>query len=52
MPLTRPDNARIFRSPHTPTEPLALANAWDVAGARVIEAAGASAIATTSAGVA
>ncbi|MEV5988820.1 isocitrate lyase/phosphoenolpyruvate mutase family protein [Streptomyces sp. NPDC052051] len=45
-------NARLFRSLHTPAEPLALANAWDVASARVIEAAGAPAIATTSAGVA
>lgn len=52
MTTTQPDNARVFRSLHTPTEPLALANAWDVASARVIEAAGASAIATTSAGVA
>ncbi|MGD6755858.1 isocitrate lyase/PEP mutase family protein [Streptomyces sp. BH105] len=41
-----------FRSLHTPARPLALANAWDVASARVIEAAGAPAIATTSAGVA
>ncbi|MFZ3566678.1 isocitrate lyase/PEP mutase family protein [Streptomyces sp. BH097] len=42
----------VFRSLHTPARPLALANAWDVASARVIEAAGAPAIATTSAGVA
>lgn len=52
MTITQPDNARLFRSLHTPAEPLALANAWDVASARVIEAAGAPAIATTSAGVA
>ncbi|MFJ1625680.1 isocitrate lyase/phosphoenolpyruvate mutase family protein [Streptomyces sp. NPDC088190] len=52
MPTTQLDQARLFRSLHTPTAPLALANAWDVASARVIEAAGASAIATTSAGVA
>ncbi|OIJ87896.1 isocitrate lyase/PEP mutase family protein [Streptomyces colonosanans] len=45
-------NARLFRSLHTLAGPLALANAWDVASARVIEAAGAPAIATTSAGVA
>ncbi|MEU7075290.1 isocitrate lyase/phosphoenolpyruvate mutase family protein [Streptomyces narbonensis] len=44
--------AELFRSLHSPTAPLALANAWDVASARVIEAAGAPAIATTSAGVA
>ncbi|MFJ8769612.1 isocitrate lyase/PEP mutase family protein [Streptomyces clavifer] len=52
MTMTQPDNARLFRSLHTPAAPLALANAWDVASARVIEAAGAPAIATTSAGVA
>ncbi|RSS50676.1 isocitrate lyase/phosphoenolpyruvate mutase family protein [Streptomyces sp. WAC06614] len=37
---------------HTPAAPLALANAWDVASARLVEAAGAPAVATTSAGVA
>ncbi|WP_448317903.1 isocitrate lyase/PEP mutase family protein [Streptomyces sp. CO7] len=42
----------MFRALHTPARPLALANVWDVAGARVVEAAGAPAIATTSAGVA
>lgn len=52
MFMTQPDQAGLFRSLHTPTAPLALANTWDVASARVIEAAGASAIATTSAGVA
>ncbi|MDG4857572.1 isocitrate lyase/phosphoenolpyruvate mutase family protein [Streptomyces sp. T-3] len=44
--------AQHFRTLHDVTAPLALANAWDVASARVIEAAGARAIATTSAGVA
>ncbi|PZH07930.1 3-methyl-2-oxobutanoate hydroxymethyltransferase [Streptomyces sp. NTH33] len=52
MTTTQPARARLFRSLHTPAAPLALANAWDVASARVIEAAGAPAIATTSAGVA
>lgn len=52
MTATQPDKAHLFRSLHTRSEPLALANAWDVASARVIEAAGAPAIATTSAGVA
>ncbi|MEU6816535.1 isocitrate lyase/phosphoenolpyruvate mutase family protein [Streptomyces sp. NPDC046860] len=52
MTFSKPDTARLFRSLHTPEAPLALANAWDVASARVIEAAGAPAIATTSAGVA
>ncbi|NWL11680.1 3-methyl-2-oxobutanoate hydroxymethyltransferase [Paenarthrobacter nitroguajacolicus] len=41
-----------FRSLHTSQKPLALSNAWDVASARITEAAGASAVATTSAGVA
>ncbi|WP_411109236.1 isocitrate lyase/phosphoenolpyruvate mutase family protein [Streptomyces sp. c-19] len=52
MTITQSDNARLFRSLHTSAAPLALANAWDVASARVIEAAGAPAIATTSAGTA
>lgn len=41
-----------FRALHDPAAPLALANVWDAAGAAVVAAAGASAIATTSAGVA
>ncbi|MFE5494095.1 isocitrate lyase/phosphoenolpyruvate mutase family protein [Streptomyces virginiae] len=44
--------ATAFTALHTPTAPLALANAWDVAGARIVEATGAPAVATTSAGVA
>jgi 2-methylisocitrate lyase-like PEP mutase family enzyme len=44
--------ARLLRSLHRPGEPLVLVNVWDVAGARLVEAAGAAAIATTSAGVA
>ncbi|MEE1767205.1 isocitrate lyase/phosphoenolpyruvate mutase family protein [Streptomyces sp. JV185] len=52
MTLTQPDTAHLFRSLHTPSAPLALANAWDVASARVIEASGVPAIATSSAGVA
>ncbi|MBV2156479.1 isocitrate lyase/phosphoenolpyruvate mutase family protein [Kitasatospora sp. SUK 42] len=46
------NKSSVFRSLHSPARPLALANVWDVAGARIVEAAGASAIATTSAGVA
>ncbi|MEV6332088.1 isocitrate lyase/phosphoenolpyruvate mutase family protein [Streptomyces sp. NPDC051909] len=46
------DKALLFRSLHSPARPLALANAWDVASARVVEAAGAPALATTSAGIA
>lgn len=41
-----------FRSLHDPAAPLALANAWDPASARIVAASGAAAIATTSAGVA
>ncbi|MFF2009313.1 isocitrate lyase/phosphoenolpyruvate mutase family protein [Streptomyces sp. NPDC058195] len=52
MTITQSGHARVFRSLHTAPAPLALANAWDVASARVIEAAGAPAIATTSAGAA
>ncbi len=44
--------ALAFRALHTAGRPLVLPNAWDAASARVIEAAGARAIATTSAGVA
>ncbi|WP_329197948.1 MULTISPECIES: isocitrate lyase/PEP mutase family protein [unclassified Streptomyces] len=44
--------AAAFAALHTPARPLALANAWDVASARLVEAAGAAAVATTSAGVA
>ncbi|MGW0082277.1 isocitrate lyase/PEP mutase family protein [Streptomyces sp. NPDC003393] len=46
------DKALLLRSLHSSANPLALANAWDVASARVIEEAGAPAIATTSAGIA
>jgi 2-methylisocitrate lyase-like PEP mutase family enzyme len=41
-----------FRALHTPGTPLVLVNAWDAASARVIAAAGAPAVATTSAGAA
>lgn len=44
--------ARLFHTLHTDDRPLVLVNAWDVASARIVEAAGARAIATTSAGVA
>ena len=45
------DHCARFRLLHTKA-PLVLANAWDAASARVIEHAGALAIATTSAGIA
>jgi len=44
--------ARAFHAMHVSGTPLVLANIWDVASARVAEAAGAPAVATTSAGVA
>jgi 2-methylisocitrate lyase-like PEP mutase family enzyme len=44
--------ARLFAQLHRPGKPLLLPNAWDVASAVTIAAAGAKAIATTSAGVA
>ncbi|WP_449062359.1 isocitrate lyase/PEP mutase family protein [Planomonospora algeriensis] len=47
------DKADRFHSLHTRDgRPLVLANAWDVAGALLVEEAGAEAVATTSAGVA
>jgi 2-methylisocitrate lyase-like PEP mutase family enzyme len=46
------EKAETLRKLHQGPRVLVLANAWDVASARVIEAAGASAIASTSAGVA
>lgn len=46
------DLAVRFRELHIPGTPLALANAWDAASARVVAGTGAPAVATTSAGVA
>ena len=46
------DRALAFRSLHVPGHPLVLPNAWDTASARLIEDAGAAAVATTSAGLA
>ena len=48
--MTQSEQVARFRQLHT-RRPLVLPNAWDAASARVIEAAGASAIATTSAAV-
>src|SRR5256886_9221423 len=51
--MTSPhDTAERFHALHRAGNPLILPNAWDVASARVVEHAGAAAIATTSAGVA
>ena len=46
------EKAQLFHGLHRNGEPVILANAWDVASARVVEDAGAAAVATTSAGVA
>ena len=52
MNTTLAAQALRFHSLHDASRPLALANAWDVASALIAEAAGAQAVATTSAGVA
>jgi len=46
------DRLATFRQLHSQTQPLLLPNAWDAGSARLFESLGASAIATTSAGVA
>ncbi|GAA2370887.1 hypothetical protein Cme02nite_44960 [Catellatospora methionotrophica] len=46
------DKYAAFRALHRPGTPLLLANAWDVASARLAEQVGSAAVATTSAGVA
>ena len=52
-PMTTPiERAIRFRDLHTAARPLQLANAWDATSARVLAAAGAPAIGTTSFGVA
>jgi 2-methylisocitrate lyase-like PEP mutase family enzyme len=48
--MNQPETVAHFRQLHA-RRPLILPNAWDAASARVIEAAGAAAVATTSAGV-
>ena len=45
-------NCELLRSLHVPGDPLVLPNAWDVASAKAIEAAGFPVVATTSGGVA
>jgi 2-methylisocitrate lyase-like PEP mutase family enzyme len=51
MTSTQQDKAAVFHALHR-GEVLVLPNAWDVASARIVEDAGAAAVATTSAGVA
>ncbi|MFJ7290729.1 isocitrate lyase/PEP mutase family protein [Streptomyces collinus] len=45
------DLAAAFRDLHLPGTPLVLPNAWDAVSARIVEDAGAAAVATTSAGL-
>lgn len=52
MTTTTAHKALLLRSLHDPRRPLALSNVWDVGSALVAQAAGARALATTSAGVA
>jgi 2-methylisocitrate lyase-like PEP mutase family enzyme len=49
--MSQQDRAAAFRRLHQRGTPVVLPNAWDAASARVIELAGAPAVATTSAGV-
>src|SRR5882672_9256708 len=46
------DKAALFHALHRTPPVLVLPNAWDVASACIVEAAGGAAVATTSAGVA
>lgn len=46
------EKAELFHTLHHSGGPLVLANAWDVASARLVEESGAGAVATTSAGAA
>ncbi len=51
-PATQRQKAEAFRKMHDRSRILVLPNAWDVASAKIFEAAGFRAIATTSSGVA
>lgn len=50
--MTITDRAQTFKALHSGPDVLLLANCWDAGSARIIEAQGARALATTSAGVA
>jgi 2-methylisocitrate lyase-like PEP mutase family enzyme len=52
MTLSTEKRVAEFRRLHEPGRPLLLPNAWDAASARLMEACGAAAVATTSAGLA
>ncbi|MDP9892050.1 2-methylisocitrate lyase-like PEP mutase family enzyme [Variovorax boronicumulans] len=49
---TRQQQMETFHRLHAGTDPLVLVNAWDAVSARIVERAGAKAMATTSAGIA
>lgn len=48
--MTRLENVAFFRSLHKPGQPLVMPNPWDLGSAKLMIAAGAQAIATTSSG--
>ncbi|MFD7987092.1 isocitrate lyase/phosphoenolpyruvate mutase family protein, partial [Kitasatospora indigofera] len=48
MTSTQQDRARLLHELHRPGDPVLLANVWDAAGARLVAAAGAAALATPS----
>ncbi|HXN87309.1 MAG TPA: isocitrate lyase/phosphoenolpyruvate mutase family protein, partial [Candidatus Binataceae bacterium] len=53
MPISNQrEKAELFRKLHDRSRILVLPNAWDVASAKIFEAAGFPAVATTSSGVA
>jgi 2-methylisocitrate lyase-like PEP mutase family enzyme len=52
VPTTQQEQAGVLRSLHEGSGVLVLVNAWDAVSARLVEQAGASVIATTSAGMA
>jgi 2-methylisocitrate lyase-like PEP mutase family enzyme len=52
MPSTLEARCNLLRSLHIPGDPLVLPNAWDVASAKAVVAAGFPVVATTSGGVA
>ncbi|MCU1287680.1 MAG: isocitrate lyase/phosphoenolpyruvate mutase family protein, partial [Acidobacteriales bacterium] len=52
MPADRASLAAALLALHRPGEPVVLVNAWDPGSARVVQACGATAVATSSAGIA
>jgi len=52
MPVTQSENATLFKSLHTKSDPLVLFNIWDAGSAKAVAKSGAKALATGSAPVA